>query len=67
MLIEMLTQTEILSSDDKVTTPKQKTLFSQKATAQISEFESSAKQNVFTSPTEYFLSDEKKAQLNVDM
>lgn len=66
MLIEMLTQTEILGSDDKVTTPEQKTLFSQKATAQISEFESSAKQNVFTSPTEYFLSDEKKAQLNED-
>ncbi|WP_181994336.1 DUF945 family protein [Arsenophonus endosymbiont of Bemisia tabaci] len=67
MLIEMLTQTEILSSDDKVTTPEQKTLFSQKATAQISEFESSAKQNVFTSPTEYFLSNEKKAQLNEDI
>jgi len=66
MLIEMLTQTEILGSDDKVTTPEQKTLFSQKATAQISEFESSAKQNVFTSPTEDFLSDEKKAQLNED-
>jgi uncharacterized protein YdgA (DUF945 family) len=64
MLIEMLTQTEVLSSDDKIATAEQKTLFSQKATAQISEFESSAKQNVFMSPTEYFLSDEKKAQLN---
>ncbi|MFS1538700.1 MAG: YdgA family protein [Candidatus Phlomobacter fragariae] len=64
MLIEMLTQTKILNSDDKVTRPEQKTLFSQKATEQISKFESSAKQNVFTSPTEYFLSDEKKAQLN---
>lgn len=60
MLIEMLSQIEVLNSDDKVVTPEQKTLFNQKATAQISEFESSAKQNVFTSPTEYFLSDEKK-------
>lgn len=64
MLIEMLSQIEVLNSDDKVVTPEQKTLFNQKATAQISEFESSAKQNVFTSPTEYFLSDEKKAKLN---
>ncbi|HGJ5877446.1 MAG TPA: YdgA family protein [Arsenophonus sp.] len=64
MLVEMLTQTEVLTVADKVITPEQKTLFSQKATAQISEFENSAKQNVFTSLSEYFLSDDKKSQLN---